>query len=77
MAYETLLNTTYSPTVCPKKTYTPAKAMKKIFKVARKIFKASGHQPLKNHTIPKELPLPISDEEFQNSQNEKLEAELA
>ncbi|XP_017040348.1 uncharacterized protein LOC108087481 [Drosophila ficusphila] len=76
MAYETLLNTTYSA-ACQKKTYTPAKAMKKIFKVACKIFKASGHQQLKNQSIPKELPLPpTSDEEFQNSQNEKLEAEL-
>ncbi|EDV51795.1 uncharacterized protein LOC6545138 [Drosophila erecta] len=69
MAYETLMNTTHSP-VCPKKTYTPAKAMRKIFKVACKLFKASGHQQLK------ELPLPTSDEELQNSQNEKLEAEL-
>ncbi|KAH8364025.1 hypothetical protein KR084_001623 [Drosophila pseudotakahashii] len=75
MAYETLMNTTYSP-ACQKKTYTPAKAMKKIFKVACKIFKASGHQQLKNQNIPKELPLPMSDEEFQNSLNEKLEAEL-
>ncbi|XP_016933711.1 uncharacterized protein Brd [Drosophila suzukii] len=75
MAYETLMNTTYSP-VCQKKTYTPAKAMKKIFKVACKIFKTSGHQQLKSQTIPKELPLPMSDEELQNAQNEKLEAEL-
>ncbi|XP_016971324.1 uncharacterized protein LOC108038942 [Drosophila rhopaloa] len=75
MAYETLLNTTYGQ-VCQKKTYTPAKAMKKIFKVACKIFKASNHQQLKSLPIPKEIPLPISDEEFQNSQNEKLEAEL-
>ncbi|EDW94542.1 uncharacterized protein LOC6534146 [Drosophila yakuba] len=73
MAYETLMNTTttYSP-VCQKKTYTPAKAMRKIFKVACKLFKASGHQQLKE--LP--LPTPTSDEELQNSQNEKLEAEL-
>jgi len=78
MAYETLMNTTiYTTTpVCQKKTYTPAKAMKKIFKVACKIFKASGHQQLKNHSMPKELPLPTSEEELQNSQNEQLEAEL-
>ncbi|XP_033158476.1 uncharacterized protein LOC117139904 [Drosophila mauritiana] len=77
MAYETLMNTTYTATpVCQKKTYTPAKAMKKIFKVASKIFKASGHQQLKNHSMPKELPLPTSEEELQNSQNEQLEAEL-
>ncbi|KAH8378616.1 hypothetical protein KR009_000334 [Drosophila setifemur] len=78
MAYETLLNTTYSPVpVCQKKTYTPKKAVKKLFKVACKIFKTSGHQPLKNQSSPsKEMPEPISDEEFQNSQNEQLEAEL-
>ncbi|XP_017065694.1 uncharacterized protein LOC108104256 [Drosophila eugracilis] len=75
MAYETLINTTYNP-VCQKKTYTPAKAMKKIFKVACKIFKTSGHQQLKNQTISKELPLPISEEELQNSLNETLEAEF-
>ncbi|XP_017109438.2 uncharacterized protein Brd [Drosophila bipectinata] len=76
MAYETLLNTTYSPACQKKNTYTPAKAVKKLFKVASKIFKASGHQPLKNQTIPTELPSPISEEELQNSLNETLEAEL-
>ncbi|EDV39182.1 uncharacterized protein Dana_GF24625 [Drosophila ananassae] len=77
MAYETLLNTTYSPACQKKNTYTPAKAVKKLLKVASKIFKTSGHhQPLKNPTIPKELPSPISDEELQNSLNETLEAEL-
>lgn len=81
MAYETLLNTTYSPVAaCQKKTYTPKKAVKKLFKVACKIFKSSGHRPLKNTaaSVPKELPqeLPISDEELENSLNEQLEAEL-
>ncbi|KAH8234894.1 hypothetical protein KR032_005118 [Drosophila birchii] len=81
MAYETLLNSTYSPAVaCQKKTYTPKKAVKKLFKVACKIFKSSGHQTLKNTSIstpiPKELPQPASDEELENSLNEQLEAEL-
>ncbi|KAH8269955.1 hypothetical protein KR018_000350 [Drosophila ironensis] len=74
MAYETLMNTTYSPAACPKKNiYTPSKAVKKLFKVACKIFKNSGHQTLKNQSI---IASPISEEEFQNSQNEQLEAEL-
>ncbi|KAH8368914.1 uncharacterized protein LOC110176279 [Drosophila serrata] len=83
MAYETLLNTTYSPAVvCQKKIYTPKKAVKKLFKVACKIFKSSGHQSLKDTSItistpvPKELPQPVSDEELENSLNEQLEAEL-
>ncbi|KAH8264980.1 hypothetical protein KR038_010770 [Drosophila bunnanda] len=85
MAYETLLNTTYSPAAvaCQKKTYTPKKAVKKLFKVACKIFKSSGHQSLKDTSIiatstpvPKELPQPASDEELENSLNEQLEAEL-
>ncbi|KAH8293908.1 hypothetical protein KR054_006339 [Drosophila jambulina] len=82
MAYETLLNTTYSPVAsCQKKTYTPKKAVKKLFKVACKIFKSSGHQSLKDTSIiatpvPKELPQPASDEELENSLNEQLEAEL-
>ncbi|KAH8351644.1 hypothetical protein KR059_010377 [Drosophila kikkawai] len=80
MAYETLLNTTYSPVACQKKTYTPRKAVKKLFKVACKIFKSSGHQSLKNTSItapvPKDLPQPASDEELENSLNEQLEAEL-
>ncbi|EDW26258.1 GL24653 [Drosophila persimilis] len=85
MAYETLLNSTYSP-VYVKKTYTPSKAVKKIFKMACKLLKASsttskGHRELKNTSLPAHEEnssqiecLVLSEEELQNSQNEELEA---
>ncbi|XP_022211335.1 uncharacterized protein LOC111066789 [Drosophila obscura] len=80
MAYETLLNSTYSP-VCVKKTYTPSKAVKKILKMACKLLTTSsttskGHRELKNtptHTQQPQI-LVLSEEELQNSQNEEWEA---